>query len=138
MILKRSLPDGSHPFFLPEVTPQELRRIAHAKRFVEHYSGDAASLRPARRPIPPWNCRDYHAAIGALPPTTTARPHKHIERLRTLLPRWQDYGFVYNGESIADELTPLDALFRGGLLDTGPVSMSNRIEESEGHGAARR
>ena len=56
MILKRSLPDGSYPFFLPEVTPQELRRIAHAKRFVEHYSGDAASLRPApsrRKRVPP-------------------------------------------------------------------------------------
>lgn len=46
---------------------------------------------------------DYHDVVGSLPPTTTAQPHKHIERIRRLLRMWEDFNFVYNRFSI---LTP--------------------------------
>jgi hypothetical protein len=44
--------------------------------------------------------RDYHGIIGALPPTTTAQPQKHVERLRALLHLWEEHSFVYNRFSI--------------------------------------
>ena len=44
--------------------------------------------------------RDYYGIIGALPPTTTAQPQKHIERLRALLHLWEAHSFVYNRFSI--------------------------------------
>lgn len=47
--------------------------------------------------------RDYHDVIGTLPPTTTAQPHKHMDRVRALLSMWEDFNFVYNRFSI---LTP--------------------------------
>ena len=43
---------------------------------------------------------DYYAIIGALPPTTTAQPQKHVERLRALLRMWEEHSFVYNRFSI--------------------------------------
>jgi len=44
--------------------------------------------------------QDYAEIIGSPPATTTAQPHKDIERTRRMLDMWRSQGFVYNRLSI--------------------------------------
>jgi radical SAM family RiPP maturation amino acid epimerase len=65
---------------------------------------------------------DYHAMLGALPATTTAKAHMDIPRTRRLLRMWEDFGFTYNHfsilsvrilETIYEEFTPEELIWTG-------------------------
>jgi len=43
---------------------------------------------------------DFYEVVGAMPPTTTALPHKDIDRTRSLINMWRKYSFTYNRFSI--------------------------------------
>jgi radical SAM family RiPP maturation amino acid epimerase len=67
--------------------------------------------------------RDYQSIVGALPSTNTAKAHKDLPRIRSILEMWKDYdGFPANQLSILtvsildrihEEFTPEELLWTG-------------------------
>jgi radical SAM family RiPP maturation amino acid epimerase len=99
--------------------------------------------------------RDYQAIIGALPSTNTAKAHKDLPRIRSILEMWRDYdGFPANQLSILtvnildrvhEEFTPEELLWTGlNLLNKQSLvtkatagrareKIKKLAEDSEGH-----